>query len=166
MSEPYIGEIRMFGGNFAPLGWALCNGQIMSIAENETLFMLLGTTYGGDGQTTFGLPDLRGRIPMHISSTHPIGEKAGSETVTLLSNQMPVHTHMVSADAGAATQPGPGNGVWAPAALSIYAAASANATMSPQAISASGGSQPHDNMMPSLAINFIIALEGLYPPQN
>lgn len=156
----------MFAGNFAPVGWALCNGQLLSIAENDLLFMLLGTTYGGNGQTNFGLPDLQGRLPMHTSPTHPMGEKVGSETVTLLTNQLPSHDHMVLADPGAASQKEPTNAVWALAGLNMYAETSADATMSPTAVSATGGNQPHDNMMPSLAINFIIALEGVFPPQN
>lgn len=156
----------MFGGNFAPLGWALCRGQLLSISENEALFNLLGTTYGGDGQTTFGLPDLQGRLPMHVSSTHPMGQMGGTETVTLLTNQMPVHNHQAFADVNPATQLAPTNGVWAPAGISMYAQTTANATMNTAALTATGGSQPHDNMMPALAINFIISLWGVYPSQN
>lgn len=165
MSESYLGEIRMFAGNFAPQGWALCNGQLLSIAENEALFALLGTTYGGDGQTTFAVPDLQGRIPVHPSSTIPRGSKAGTETVTLTTTQMPAHTHTVNAVNTTGTLPSPSNAVWASGPVDTFATSGTPTAMNVASISAAGGSQPHDNMMPSLTISFIISLYGVFPPQ-
>lgn len=167
MSEAYVGEVRMFAGNFAPVDWAICDGRTMAIAENEALFALIGTTYGGDGQTTFALPDLRGRAPIHKSATYPIGSRGGTESVTLTSSQMPAHTHTANASTGQGTAPTPDNGVWT---TSIYDAFSTGQTptaaMNAQAIAAAGGSQPHDNMMPYLVINYIICLAGIYPSFN
>lgn len=171
MSEPYLGEIRMFAGNFPPAGWALCNGQSMAISQNEALFALLGTTYGGDGINTFALPDLRGRLPIHQSANYPLASFGGSETVTLTTLQMPNHTHV----AYATTEPGsvqsPADGIWAGAP--IYSSGKDSdgnpitpVQMNPQAVSATGGSQPHDNMMPSLTLSFIIALQGVIPQSN
>lgn len=170
--DPYIGEIRMFAGNFAPVGWAFCQGQILSISEYDALFALLGTTYGGDGQTTFALPDLRGRIPLHAGqnpatgSTYALGQMSGTETVTLTAQQIPAHTHTVQAVAGTGDQASPANGLWATSSLNEYSNQGANAAMAANAVFAAGGSQPHDNMMPYQCINFIIATEGLWPPQN
>jgi len=164
MSESYLGEIRMFAGNFAPQGWALCNGQLLSIAENEALFALLGTTYGGDGQNTFGLPDLQGRIPVHPNTAYPLGSKGGTETVTLTAAQMPAHTHTANAVNSPAASLSPSNAVWAAGPREIYAAGTPSA-MNAASISPVGGSQPHDNMMPSTAISFIISLYGVFPPQ-
>lgn len=166
MSEAYIGEIRMFAGNFAPEGWALCNGQVISIAENNALFALLGTTYGGDGQTTFGLPDLQGRAPIHRSSTHPLGEKGGAETVTLSPLQMPVHTHVANANPNTAESGSPANNVWAKSTMTSFTASAPDKAMSPYSVQAVGGNQPHENMMPSLAISYIICLYGAYPSFN
>lgn len=168
MSESYLGEIRMFAGNFAPQGWALCDGSIISISENEALFSLLGTTYGGNGQTTFALPDLRGRIPVHPSSTIPQGSKSGTETVTITSSELPQHTHLAMAAGVDGDQTLPSNMVWAGSALQNYSTGSGKTTvsMNSQAVSSVGGNQPHDNMMPSLTISFIISLYGVYPPQN
>jgi microcystin-dependent protein len=176
MSEPFLGEIRMFGGNFAPRGWAFCNGQILPIAQNTALFSLLGTTYGGNGQTTFALPDLRGRVPMHWGqgpglTPRSLGETSGSENVTLLSNQMPAHTHSLTANNQQGDAFSPEGAVAAAAVdssqqpLNIYSS-SANTTMSAQAIGAAGGSQPHSNMQPFQCVSFIIALEGIYPSRN
>jgi microcystin-dependent protein len=166
MSNPYVGEIRMVGFNFAPQGWALCDGAILAIAENETLFALIGTTYGGDGQTTFALPDLRSRVPMHQGNAHTIGEMAGTESVTLTVNQMPGHGHVPQAsNAGAATNPA-GN-VWAnSAALQFAPASSALAAMNQGAMGTAGNSHPHDNMLPFQAINFVISLFGVFPSQT
>ncbi|HWJ95617.1 MAG TPA: tail fiber protein [Telluria sp.] len=164
--ESYVGEIRMFAGNFAPEGWALCNGQLLSIAENDMLFALLGTTYGGDGQTTFGLPDLQGRAPLHVSPTYPLGAKGGTETVTLTANQMPMHTHVPNATTGTAESTNPANCVWAKGTYESYAAVAPDAAMSPSSVAAAGGSQPHENMMPSLAISYIISLYGVFPSSN
>jgi microcystin-dependent protein len=174
MGEPFIGEIRMFGGNFAPSGWAFCNGQLLPISENDALFNLIGTTYGGDGQDTFGLPDLQGRIPIHAGTgpsgnTYQLGEKAGVETVTLTTNQIPIHSHgPAQASSSDGTQSSPTNGVWAKSSLGAYSSGSATVSMNVQALSLSvaGGSQPHDNMMPFLAISFIISLFGVFPSQN
>lgn len=164
--DQYIGEIRMFAGNFAPQGWLLCQGQLISIAENDVLFSLLGTTFGGDGQTTFALPDLRGRVPIHASPAHPQGQKGGSETITLTAGQMPAHTHVVGAQAAAGTTTHPEGAVWAQASVSAFAAANANQPMNAQAVLAAGGNQPHENMMPFICVNFIIATEGMYPSQQ
>lgn len=174
MSEPYLGEIRMFAGNFAPLGWAFCDGSELSISQYDTLYILLGTTYGGDGQTTFALPDLRGRIPLHMGTNpqtgtnFPLGQKAGTETVTLVQNNLPVHTHSVTAQtATSTTQTGnPANAYWAPSDFNRFSTNAPDGTMNPAAITAQGGNQPHDNMMPFLTVSFIIALEGIFPSQN
>jgi microcystin-dependent protein len=165
MSTPFIGEIRLFGGSFAPLGWALCDGQLLAIAQNEALFSLIGTTYGGDGQTTFALPDLRGRLPVHQGNGYVLGQSGGAEQVTLASSQMPAHSHPPQA-AAAGTSTTPGGNVWADsAALQFAPAASALAPMA-STPSQIGGGQPHENTSPFVAISFIIALEGIYPPQG
>ena len=165
MGEPFVGEIRMFGGSFAPAGWAFCSGQLMAIAENDVLFALIGTTYGGDGQSTFGLPDLQGRIPIHQGNGLIIGEKSGVEAVTLTTQQIPSHSHVPVCQSGAGSQ-APGNGVWAASLSSIYSDAAPSLLMNPSAIASAGGSQPHDNMMPFLTISFIISLFGVFPTQN
>ena len=166
MSEAYIGEVRMFAGNFAPQGWALCNGQLIPIAENEALFALLGTVYGGDGQSNFALPDLQGRAPMHFSPTHPLGQKAGTETVTLSQAQMPVHTHVPNANPNTAESGSPANNVWAKTAVTSFTANAPDTAMNPHSLGVMGGNQPHENMMPSLAISYIICLYGVYPSFN
>ena len=171
MSTPFVGEIRMFGGNFAPAGWAFCSGQLMPISENDTLFTLIGTTYGGDGQSTFGLPDLQGRLPMHMGTgpgltTRTIGEMGGVETVTLTVNQIPIHTHAPQSDANNGNQATPQNRVWAGAAASRYSSSAPNLAMNNTLGGNAGGSQPHDNLMPYLAISFIISLFGIFPTQN
>jgi microcystin-dependent protein len=172
MGSPFLGEIRMFGGNFAPVGWAFCDGQTLAIAENDALFFLLGTTYGGDGVTTFNLPDLRGRVPVHQGtlaggSSYTIGEIGGLESVTVTVNQMPGHVHPALCSSAGATSPRPAGGVWAVGDVFAFTpGASVNGTMNPGAVGAAGGSQPHDNMVPFLAINFIIAVSGIFPSQN
>ena len=170
--EPYVGEIRMFGGNFAPLGWQLCDGSLLSIAEYDLLFALIGTTYGGDGQTTFRVPDLRGRIPLHTGqnpatrTTYPLGSMAGSETVTLTAQQMPAHTHAATAISNATTNvASPQGALWANGPQ-VYSTNAPNTAMAADAVALAGGSQPHDNMMPYQCINFIISLYGIYPQQN
>ena len=164
MGNPYVGEIRVFAGNFAPAGWALCDGQLLPIAENDVLFTLIGTYYGGDGQSTFALPDLRGRAPVHMGSNYVLAEQAGSETVTLTSNEMPSHTHAPAANADAATASSPAGNLWAASNnYNHFAPAPGSVAMNPGAIGAAGGSQPHDNMLPYLAVNFIISLFGLFP---
>jgi microcystin-dependent protein len=166
MSQPYVGEIRMFGGNFAPLGWDFCNGQLLAIAEDETLFNLIGTTYGGDGQSTFALPNLQSRVPVHQGGAFSLGETAGEETVTLTTAQIPVHSHVAQAtsDGGSATSPA--NGVWAQSPQLAYSQPpNVATTMGSDNVRLVGGSQPHDNLLPYLAISFIISLYGVYPSQ-
>jgi microcystin-dependent protein len=166
MGEPYIGEIRMVGFNFAPAGWMLCQGQLLPIDQNEALFNLIGTTYGGDGQATFALPNLQSRVPMHQGSNYVIGESGGTETVTLTVSQIPPHNHPALAQSENGNQGSPANGVWAASTLLQYTTNNANATMNTSLVGQSGGSQPHDNMMPFLTINFIISLYGVYPTQS
>jgi microcystin-dependent protein len=173
MSSPYIGEIRMFGGSFAPAGWAFCDGQELPIAENDALFTLIGTTYGGDGQETFGLPDLQGRIPLHqgqgpgITQNYLLGEKDGVESVTLTVQQTPIHTHALIGSSSIATDPSPKDDILATSSLlTPYVGLVPDATLAANAIGISGGSQPHDNMMPFLVVSFIISLFGVYPPQS
>jgi microcystin-dependent protein len=176
MSQPFIGEIRLFGGNFAPRNWAFCNGQLLSIAQNTALFSLLGTTYGGNGQTTFALPDLRGRVPLHSGqgpglSPRTLGESSGTETVTLLASQMPAHNHGLAGFAGEGgssspensfiAEPVDGSGNVLPAFSGI-----GNTSLNPASIGAAGGSQPHNNIQPYLCVNFIIALQGIFPSRN
>ena len=171
-AEPYIGQIMPFAGTFAPSGWALCDGSLLPISQYSALFSLVGTYYGGDGQTTFALPDLRSRVPIHQGqgpglSSCVIGENGGGETVTLLTTQLPVHTHPAMGNSAAGTSADPTGGVWASGPTSTYiAGASADTNMNPTSISGSGGGQPHDNMLPFLTLNFCIALEGIYPSQS
>jgi len=165
MSQPYVGEIRMFGGNFAPAGWMFCQGQLLPISEYETLFNLIGTTYGGDGQSTFALPDLRGRLPIHMGSGFVLGQNGGAENVTLTANTIPVHTHTVSATTNPNTASLPG-GNYLAAGPDIYDQNKAgNATMA-AAISSVGGSQPHSNFQPYLCVSFILSLFGVFPSQS
>lgn len=172
MSDPFLGEIRMFGGSFAPRGWALCNGQLMSIAQNTALFSILGTTYGGNGQTTFALPNLQSRVPIHQGqgqglSPYTLGQQAGSETVTLSVLQMPAHNHLVNAsgdDTGAASKPA--GKVLGPTSANIYIPSPDGTVLNANAITATGGNQPHDNIQPYLVVTFIIALEGIFPSRN
>ena len=169
MSEPFIAQIMMFGGNFAPRGWALCNGQILPIAQNTALFSLLGTTFGGNGQTTFALPDLRGRVPVHPGqgpglSNVDLGQAAGAETVTLTQNEIAQHAHGVAASNGGATASRPANSFLA--AGGSYTNASDGTAMNAGMVGIAGGSQPHENRQPYLGVNFIIALEGIFPSRN
>lgn len=178
MSNPFLGEIRMFAGNFNPRGWAFCKGQLLPISQNDALYALIGTTYGGDGQETFGLPDLQGRLPINQGqgpglSNYIIGQKGGTESVTLTIQQMPAHSHTLSATTTVGNQPAPTNTSF-PATLlgtaELYAVPGANplkqGAMNNNSISAVGGNQPHENRMPALVINFIIALEGVFPSRN
>lgn len=174
MGEPFIGEIRMFGGNFAPAGWALCDGQLVPISENDALFNLIGTTYGGDGQETFALPDLQGRIPVHQGTgqdgiNYQLGEKAGVESVTLTVQQIPAHNHVPTASTVAGTVSSPSNAIFAAGGggEQMYSTPPnpPGGTMNPQCIGATGGSQPHTNVAPFLCINFILSLYGRYPNQ-
>lgn len=166
MSERTVGEIRIFAGNFAPDGWALCNGQLLSISENEILFSLIGTTYGGDGQSTFALPNLQGRVPIGIGNGYTLSQAGGAETVTLTMNQLPYHTHAANASSQLGNSNSPANGIWAASTINQFAAVAPNSAMNSNILSATGGNQPHNNMMPSVALNFIIALDGLYPSFN
>jgi microcystin-dependent protein len=170
MSDPYIGEIRMFAGNFAPAGWAFCNGQLMPISENDALFTLIGTTYGGDGQETFGLPNFAGRVPVHqgqgsgISQNYIIGEVAGVESVTLSTQQMPVHNHALMASTAGGTSTNPADHVLAsPPSATAYLTDTPSTALASSTLSPVGGSQPHENMPPYLAVSFIISLFGIYP---
>ncbi|MBN8504016.1 MAG: phage tail protein [Burkholderiales bacterium] len=170
MSEPFIGEIRMFGGNFAPRGWALCNGQIISIAQNTALFSLLGTTYGGNGQTTFGLPNMQGRMPMHAGqgpglTPRVLGEQVGAPTHTLTSAEMPAHTHGLNA-AAAGTTGTPGPGVALAAGAKVYRTPASNLVNMAAGTTSSGGGQAHENRQPYLAVTFIIAMQGVFPARN
>lgn len=168
MAQPYVGEIRMFAGSFAPVGWLFCDGSLLSISQYETLFNLIGTTYGGDGLATFALPDLRSRVPIHMGQGPGLGnyvlaENGGAEQVTLTVNQIPAHTHRALAQSAQGTQSNPANGVWAASNLGQYSGNNANATMNPQSMGSTGGGWPHDNMLPYQAINYIISLFGIYP---
>lgn len=166
MAQPYVGEIRMFAGNFPPAGWMFCEGQLLPISEYETLFNLIGTTYGGDGQSTFALPDLRGRIPIHFGNGFTLAETGGVETVTLTVSQIPAHSHPALATNNPQTGQIP-SGALVSNGPSIYVAgASPNATMAPQSITATGGSQPHNNFQPYLCVDFIISLFGIFPSQT
>ncbi|MDX6581861.1 MAG: hypothetical protein QOI10_1045 [Solirubrobacterales bacterium] len=171
MAQPYIGEIRMFGGNFTPAGWAACDGQLLPIAENETLFQVIGTTYGGDGQSTFGVPDLRGRAPIHQGPLNgdqfTVGEMAGSEQVTLRIQELSQHTHpLVAVGIQGSDNAAGGNLPAISQNIKPYINQSPGGTMNPAALAAAGGSQPHDNRQPYLTINFIISLYGLFPSQS
>src|ERR1044072_944217 len=171
MGQPFVGEIRMFGGNFAPSGWAFSNGQQLAISENDVLFALIGTTYGGDGESTFNLPNLNGRAPLHQGSldgiTYTIGQNAGVESVTLTTQQLPIHNHAVQAslnNAGIATVAG--NVVGQVGATQIYREVPAASPLAAQACTPTGGSQPHENMQPYLCVSFIISLFGIFPSQT
>jgi microcystin-dependent protein len=167
MAQPYVGEIRMFGGNFAPAGWMFCEGQLLPISENETLFNLIGTTYGGDGQSTFGLPDLRGRLPIHQGSGFTLAETGGAETVTLSVNQMPAHGHALLASVNIATQPSPAGNLLAQSTLAqMYIQDVADTALAANSIGPAGGNQPHNNFQPYLCVSFIISLFGIFPSQT
>ena len=165
MSEPFIGEVRMVGFNFAPRGWATCDGQILPINQNQALFSILGTTYGGNGTTNFALPDLRGRVPFHAGSGFNLGQKSGEEFHMLAVNEMPAHTHQAVASANSADQTSPIGHFWANGGTPAYAS-TANATLASQAVANVGGNQGHENRSPFLVVNFIIALQGLFPSRN
>lgn len=169
MSSPYIGEIRMFAGNFAPAGWMFCEGQLLPISEYETLFNLIGTTYGGDGQSTFALPDLRGRLPVHMGGGYTLAETGGVEQVTITTQQIPSHTHALLATNGPASSTTPANQVLAATQASTitpYGTDAPVVQLAATSVSAIGGSQPHDNFQPYLCIDFIISLFGVFPSQS
>jgi microcystin-dependent protein len=165
MSTPYIGEIRMFGGSFAPAGWAFCNGQVLPISENDALFNLIGTTYGGDGQSTFALPDLRGRVPIHQGNGFTLAETGGAETVTLTVQQIPVHSHPAIASSDNATVAAAEGNVLAqtPSYTPYISGSPLNLALAANSVGSDGGSQPHTNIQPYLCISFIISLFGVFP---
>jgi microcystin-dependent protein len=166
MSEPFLAEIRIFGFNFAPRGYALCDGQILPINQNQSLYSLLGTTYGGDGRTSFGLPDLRGRSPVHVGNGDSLGNKGGSEGVTLSASQMPQHDHPLNSSSDPANAPSPAGKVLGNASTQLYNDAQPLREMNPAAVASVGGGQSHNNMQPFLVMNFCIALQGLFPSRN
>lgn len=168
MSEPFLSEIKIVSFNFAPKGWALCNGQFLPINQNQALFALLGTTYGGNGQTTFALPNMRGRVPIHEGSGHTLGEAAGSTSVTVSLQQMPTHVHALQASTAVANTDTPASNalLGGSAPNDLYTAFASAVSTIPSGVSSVGGSQPHNNMMPYLVLNFIIALQGIFPSQN
>jgi microcystin-dependent protein len=180
MSNPFVAEIRIFPFNFAPVGWAMCNGQLLPISQNTALFSLLGTTYGGDGRSNFALPNLQGSVPMHPGqgpglSLHDLGETSGSDTLTLLSTEMPAHGHFLNATTSAGTAPDPSgalyaNGNWSSqgssGAVQYYSGTVPNAQLNANTIAPAGGSLPHNNLMPYLSLNFCIALQGVFPPRT
>ena len=170
MAQPYVGEIRIFAGNFPPNGWMFCDGALLPISENETLFQLIGTTYGGDGQSTFQLPDLRGRVPIHqgtdaaTGTTFQLAESAGVETVTLTTQQIPTHSHAMLATNAVGTQANPGGNILANSqGPQPYIQENPDAGLNPNSLTPAGGSQPHENLQPFLGLNFIISLFGIFP---
>jgi microcystin-dependent protein len=167
MTEPFLGEIKVVSFNFPPKGWALCDGQLLPIDQNQALFSILGTTYGGDGQRTFGLPNLQGRVPLHVGGGFSIGQFAGEEVHTLLVSELPTHTHTVSAISSSATLASPMGARFAAASTTNFASPGGAASLlDANVIGANGSSQPHDNMSPYLVLVFVIALQGIFPSQN
>lgn len=164
MSDPFLGEVKTTSFTFAPKGWALCNGQLLSIAANQALFSILGTQYGGNGQTTFALPNLQGRLPLHMGNGYAVGVAGGEESHTLTVNELPAHTHQ-AASASAATSGSPNGAVWAPTGPAVYAS-TPSTTMAPSTVGNTGGSQPHENRAPFLVVNFIIAVQGVFPSRG
>jgi microcystin-dependent protein len=164
MAQPYVGELRMFAGNFAPAGWMFCDGQLLPISENETLFQLIGTTYGGDGESTFALPDLRSRIPIHQGNGFILAETGGAEEITLTVNQIPAHGHPLLATTAISTQSSPANTVLAQStAADLYIEDTPTAALAATSVGPVGGSQPHSNLQPFLCVNYIISLFGIFP---
>ena len=166
MAEPYLSEIRLFSYHFVPKGWALCNGQLLPINQNQALFSLLHTTYGGNGQTTFALPDLRARVPMHVGSGHDRGERAGVEAVTLNLQHLPTHTHLMNGSTVATGGSDNPTGRFLGSASNLYHSPAGLTTMNPGTITNVGGNQPHQNMQPYLTLTFGIALQGFFPDDN
>jgi microcystin-dependent protein len=169
MAQPYVGEIRMFAGNFAPVGWMFCNGQLLPISENETLFQLIGTTYGGDGESTFALPNLQSRVPIHMGNgpdgvSYPLSQMAGTESVTLTTQQIPIHNHALIATTSTGTLSDPTNNILSDSPnIKLYTAQVPGQTLNANTVTPVGGSQPHENCQPFLCINYIISLFGLFP---
>lgn len=167
MAQPYVGELRIFAGNFAPAGWMFCSGQLLPISEYETLFNLIGTTYGGDGQSTFALPDLRGRLPIHQGSSYPLAQTGGAEEVTLSINQIPAHSHPMRGASGNGSQANPSGNVLASSTLvKLYSGEAADTAMAATSITSVGGNQPHANFQRYLCVNYIISLFGIFPSQT
>ena len=162
MSDPFVGEIRMFAGGFAPRGWALCDGQLLAVNQNDALFSLFGTIYGGDGRSTFGLPDFRGRVPMHVSAAHRLGQKTGTEQEQITPQQMPAHTHGLRGSTRVASGREPAGQVLAEAEVDLYGAGQDTLFD----LSSAGGGAPHTNLMPFVCVQFIVALFGVYPARN
>jgi microcystin-dependent protein len=172
MSQPYIGEIRLVGFNYEPVGWAFCDGRTLPIAGNEALFQLIGTTYGGDGQATFQLPNLQSRVPMHFGTAatgtvYAQGQTGGVEQVTLTQQQIPQHSHRFTTSQNGGTDPNPqGNAIGSPPTLTMFINDTPNVSLHPQSLTSAGGTQPHDNLQPLLVVNFVIALQGIYPSKT
>ncbi|PAY08931.1 MULTISPECIES: phage tail protein [Bradyrhizobium] len=168
MPQPFVGELKLFAGNFAPAGWQFCDGRLLPISDNEVLFNLIGTTYGGDGQSTFALPDLRGRLPLHMGNGFAIGETGGAETITLTTQQIPAHDHTMLACQNTGTSSNPQGNVLDQmgGALLLYKEQTPTTPLSPVVIGPAGGSQPHSNIQPYLCVNFIISLFGIFPSQS
>jgi microcystin-dependent protein len=165
MAEPFLSEIRIMSFVFAPKGWALCNGQLLPINQNQALFSLLGTTYGGDGRVNFALPNLRGKVPMHFGNGHTLGESAGQDAHTITTSEMPAHNHTVNTTSGNGSQVSPAGAQFA-SALNVYRGLDQLTTMTPTSLSNVGGSQAHENRQPLLVLSFCIALQGIFPSQN
>ncbi len=166
MGTPYLGEIRIVSFDYPPRGWAKCDGQLMPIGQNQALFSLFGTMYGGDGNITFALPDFRGRVPLHVGAGFTVGQVSGEESHTLITSQMPAHTHFGQASSAGASQLDASAGLWANGGQPAYTAAAPNAVMRADAVSPVGGSQPHNNMSPYLVLNFCVAIQGVFPSRN
>lgn len=167
MAQPYVGEVRMFAGNFAPAGWMFCEGQLLPISEYETLFNLIGTTYGGDGQSTFALPDMQGRIPIHFGGGFNLSETGGVEQVTLSVSQIPSHSHPLLASQDGGSQPAPGGYALAASnVVKVYAAAATNGSLDASSVIQTGDTQPHNNFQPYICVSFIISLFGIFPSQT
>ena len=166
MAEPFLGEIRLVSFGFPPKGWALCNGSLLPINQNQALFSLLGTTYGGDGRVNFGLPDLQGRTPIHMGNGHTQGERGGEQAHTLTLSEVPQHTHTAAGTPNTPSASAPAGNLWAVSSSNPYTNATPNTALAPQAIGAAGGSQAHLNMAPFLVLNYVIATSGIFPTQN
>jgi microcystin-dependent protein len=165
MAEPFLGEIKIISWNFPPKGWSFCNGQLLPINQNQALFSILGTTYGGDGRTTFGLPNLQGRMPVHVGSGITLGEIGGETAHTLNISELPAHNHVPTGNSNSSSVSSPAGNLWASNSNNPFNSTS-NANMNPASIRPNGGSQPHENMSPYLVLNFVIALQGIFPSQN